>query len=139
MQFLYLHVTFKNCPRDQTIPKLWNPSPTKILKYSIHLPFIIHSSTWPDTESLSPIILSEIFIVDENHLSSFLRKVMFWTTLFHTFHLYSYKTVMQIQSSTNDLTTSNLDTEKSQLDVEHPMHLLLYLVPRTSSQTKKHR
>lgn len=42
---------------------------------------------------------------------------------------------MQIQSSTNDLTTSNSDIEKSKLDVEHPMHSF-YLVPPTSTQIK---
>lgn len=42
----------------------------KIFAYSVSLPFIIHSSTWPDMESVSPMICSEIFIMDENHMNS---------------------------------------------------------------------
>lgn len=85
-------------------------------------------------ESRSPMILSETFIVDEIHKSSFLKKVMFWPTHFHMFHLYSYKIALYIQSSTSDLTTSNSDIKKSWLDLKHPMHLLFYLVSPTSSQ-----
>lgn len=104
-------------------------------KYSVSLSFIIPSSTWPDMESVSSIILSEIFIVGENHMNSFLRKVTLWSTHFHISSLF-LKTVMYFWSRTSDLTTSKADTERSWLDIKHPMHLLFYLVSPASSQFK---
>lgn len=135
--FLYLHGTFKNCQRDQTISTLQILSHAKILKckYSVSLSFIIPSSTWPDMESVSSIILSEIFIVGENHMNSFLRKVTLWSTHFHVSSLF-LKTITYFWSRTSDLTTSKVDTERSWLHIEHPMHLLFYLVSPTSSQFK---
>lgn len=111
MQFLYLLVTFKNHSKDQSI-SYRTPTPQNSSVFSKPA-VIIDSSTWADMESRSPMILSETFIVDENHMRSFLKKVMFWPTHFHMFHLYSYKIALYIQSSTSDLTTSNSDIKKS--------------------------
>lgn len=85
VQLLYLHGTFKNCRRDQTISKLQNLSHDKIpkCKYSVNLSFIIHSYIWSDMESVVSKILSKIFLVDENHTNSFLRNVMLWSTHLH--------------------------------------------------------
>ena len=85
VQLLYLHGTFKNCQRDQTISKLQNLSYDKIrkCKYSVNLSSIIHSYIWSDMESVSSMILSEIFLVGENHTNSFLRHVTLWSTHLH--------------------------------------------------------
>lgn len=74
--FLYLNGTFKNYQRDQTISTLQILSHAKIFKckYSVSPSFIIPSSTWPNMKSVSSMILSEIFIVGENHMNSFFKK-----------------------------------------------------------------
>lgn len=85
-------------------------------------------------ESVSSMISSETFIVDENHMTSFSRKVILCLLTF-ILHPYSFKTVILIWFSTSDLTTSNLGMEKSWLDLEYPKHLF-YVVPPTSSPSK---
>lgn len=80
------------------------------------------------------MISSETFTVDENHMTSFSRKVILCLLTF-IIYPYSFKTVILIWFSTSDLTTSNLGIEKSWLDLKYPMHLF-YLVPSTSSQWK---
>ena len=64
-------------------------------------------------ESVSSMISSEIFFVDENRMTSFFKERLCFGPFTFIFHPYSFKTVMQIGATISDLTASNLGIEKS--------------------------
>lgn len=110
--------------------------PPKYLNININTPAFYHSFFYLARCAICifDAQLWNLYCGWESH-DLFLKKGYFGP-LASIFQTYTFKTVIQIWSSTSDLTTSNLGIEKSKLDLEHLMHLLFYLVPPTSSQFK---